>query len=373
MGLGERVDRVIDEAVRAGRITGAVVLVYKDGEPVVRRAAGFADREAAIPVEFDTIFRLASVTKPIVAAAALAMVERGKLGLTDKVADHLPWFTPRTADGKPADITMHHLLTHTSGLVYDPALELLPADRAISCGLSDTDLDFEANFSRHNAIPLAFAPGMRWAYSFATDLLGAVIAKVHGGTLEDAVVAYVAGPLGMIDSRFHITDPARLAVPYGDAKPLPVRMSDPWTATDDAGWTLGFSPSRIFNSKAFQSGGAGMAGTADDIMRLLEALRAGGAGVLRPETVRMGFANQIGALEMDDPGVKFGYFGAVVDDPARAMTPQSRGTIRWGGVYGLNWFIDPEEKLSAVSVTNNALEGCMGAFPDQIVNAVYGV
>lgn len=90
MSIEDRVNRAIDAALAEGRITGTVVLVYQDGRPIVRRAAGFADREAGKPVAFDTIFRLASVTKPIVAATALAMAERGLIGIEDNVADHLP-------------------------------------------------------------------------------------------------------------------------------------------------------------------------------------------------------------------------------------------------------------------------------------------
>lgn len=367
-----RIDQLIDHALAAYRITGTVVLVYRDGQPVFRRAAGFADREARKPVEFDTIFRLASVTKPIVAATALAMVERGLLGLSDTVAGHLPWFHPKMANGEAVDITIHHLLTHTSGLVYDPALEALPGDRAVNLGLSNTDLDFEANFSRYNSQPLAFRPGTQWAYGFSTDILGAVIARVHGGTLEDAVIRYVAGPLGMADTRFHVTDAERLATPYADSHPAPIRMPDPWADTREDSWPIAFSPSRIFNPKAYQSGGCGMAGTADDVMALLEALRTGGKGVLKPETIDMSFANQIGAVERDVPGMKFGYFGAVAEDPATAMTPHSRGTVSWGGVYGLNWLIDREKALSVLSITNNALEGCTGEYPVRIIEAVYG-
>ena len=111
-----------------------------------RRAAGYADREAGRPVEFDTIFRFASLTKPIVAATALAMVDRGLMSLSDSVAAHLPWFQPKTPDGVVADMSVHHLLTHTSGLVYDVTLEHLSDGQAITCGLLDTDLDFEGQF-----------------------------------------------------------------------------------------------------------------------------------------------------------------------------------------------------------------------------------
>jgi CubicO group peptidase (beta-lactamase class C family) len=368
-----RINQLIDHALDAGRITGTVVLICQDGQPVFSRAAGYADREAQKPIEFDTIFRLASVSKPLTAATALAMVERGLLGLSEKVADHLPWFTPKTPDGRIADITIHHLLTHTAGLVYDPALEKLSPDQAITQGLANTDLDFEANFSRHNAQPLNFEPGTRWAYSFATDVLGAVIAKVYGGTLEGAVNKYVTGPLGMKDSRFHVTDLDRLAAAYADSLPNPVRMPDPWLAGVESGWSLAYSPSRIFNPHAFQSGGAGMVGTAPDFMQFLEAIRTGGGNVLKPETVELAFTNQIGALEAGEPGAKFGYLGGLIDDPALTGTPHSPGTLQWGGVYGHNWFIDRSKNLSVLSFSNNAIEGCMGEFPRRITEAVYGV
>ncbi|MDH6267677.1 CubicO group peptidase (beta-lactamase class C family) [Rhizobium sp. SG_E_25_P2] len=371
MSMDHRLDQAIDRAISEGRITGSVVLVSRDGERVYSRAAGFADREAGRLVEMDTIFRLASVTKPFVAATALAMAERGLISVGDLVRDHLPWFQPKLADGRLADITLHHLLTHTAGLAYDPALERLPADLAVNCGLADTDLGYEANFSRLNAIPLHFEPGSQWLYSYATDILGAVIATVHGSTLEEAVCAYVADPLGLSDCRFHVTDPARLAVAYADGHPQAIRMPDPYSPPETEGWTLTFSPGRIFNPKAFQSGGAGMAGTAPDVMTFLETLARGGGDILSPETARAALSNQIGGIEAES-GRKFTYVGALVTDRRLAMTPQAEGTVRWGGVYGLNWFIDPVNRITGLSVTNTALEGCTGRYPDEIVQAIYG-
>ena len=372
MSVENRLHKVIDDALEAGTITGTVVLAFQHGQPIFRRVAGFADREAGKPVTSDTIFRLASVTKPIVAATALAMIDRGMMALSDRVSDFLPWFLPKTPDGETADITIHHLLTHTSGLTYDPALEHLLEDRAVNCGLSNTDLDFESNFSRHNSLPLAFTPGTQWTYSIAIDILGAVTSAVHGASLEAAVVEYVAGPLGMTDTRFHVTDRERLATAYADGNPVAIRMPDPYFGQEGADWSIGFSPSRIFNPEAFQSGGAGMAGTADNIMTVLETLRLGGKGLMKTEMVQAGMSNRIGELR-SDPGCGFGYFGAIVLDPAEAMSPQSPGTVRWSGVYGHNWFIDPAMGLTVLNMTNNAVEGCMGEFPNRIVEAVYGV
>ncbi|MDH4441776.1 MAG: serine hydrolase [Rhizobium sp.] len=370
MTIAKRVDALIDRVIEEERITGAVVLVYQDGKPLLEKTAGFADREAGVPVRLDTIFRYASVTKPIVAVTALVMIEKGLLSLEDRVVDHLPWFRPKTPDGREAPITIRHLLTHTSGLTYDPTLELLPEGQRMTLGLGNTDLSLDENFSRHNGIPLAFEPGARWAYSFATDILGGVLAAIHGDTLEAAVVHYVAGPLGMTDARFHVTDPDRLAVAYADHPDRPVRMPDPWVSGDEEGWRTVFSPARIFNPRAFQSGGAGMAGTARDFLLLLEMLRKDGAGLLSPALAQAALSNQIGKID-GEPGYRFTVVGGLVVDPAAAMTALPKGAIQWGGVYGNTWFMDPAERLTVVSLTNNALEGCIGAYPDMLRAAVY--
>ncbi|KKB10752.1 hypothetical protein VE25_16285 [Devosia geojensis] len=368
MQHGSLLDHVIDSAIARRKIVGTVVLVARSGEVVYRRTAGFADREAGKPIAENTIFRLASVTKPIVAATALAMIERGRLGLDDVVAGHLPYFTPKLPDGRQPAITVRQLLTHTAGLGY------AYSDPAISTGLGNTDFDFEANFTRVAALPLFYEPGTAWQYSVAIDVLGAVIAKVEGTTLGEAAARYVTGPLGMADTGFAVTDLSRLAVPYGDAQPEPERMGDPHVVVDANEGRKLFSPSRIFNPRAFQSGGAGMVGTAADILEFLEALRRGGDPILSAETTAMAMRNQIGDLpRADSPGMRFGFLGAVLDDPAAAGWTSAPGTVNWGGVYGHSWFIDPANGLSVAIMSNTALEGCTGQFPADVRNAVYGV
>jgi CubicO group peptidase (beta-lactamase class C family) len=365
--LKTRVDAVVDDAL-GSRIVGTVVMVARDGEIIYSRAAGHADREAGKPMREDTIFRLASVTKPIVAATALAMGERHLLGLNNAVSDHLPYFRPRLADGSEAKITIRQLLTHTAGLGYDYS-----ADPEITTGLQNTDLDFEENLTRVARQPLLFAPGTGWRYSIATDVLGAVIARIHGDSLADAVAHYVTGPLGMSDTRFAVTDPERLAVPYADGDPEPVRMQDPHVLTAPDGNKTTFSPGRIFNPRAFQSGGAGMAGTAGDFLTFLEALRNRGDTILHPDTLVQATQNQIGDLprEPKDAGQRFGYFGAIIVDPRAAQRPQAPGSYRWGGVYGHDWFVDPANGISAVIMTNTAFEGGNGRFPRDIARALY--
>ncbi|KKC39473.1 hypothetical protein WH87_04525 [Devosia epidermidihirudinis] len=360
------IDRVIDDAISNKTIVGTEVLVAKAGRVIYRRAAGHFDREAGAPMPENAIYRLASVTKPIVAATALAMMDRGLLSLDDRVDQHLPYFQPKLDDGEIAPITLRHLLTHTSGLGYE-----YPGDPKITTGMQDTDLDHEANLTRIAQQKLMFAPGTAWNYSVATDVLGAVLAKAHGGMLGEAVLDFVTGPLGMTETGFFVASHSRLAPPYADNQPEPVPMGDNYQAEGSVGNSTLFSPIRMFNPKAFQSGGAGMAGTASDILKLLEALRLGGKGIIQPQTVAEATSSQIVELSTGDAGMGFGYLGAVVLDPAAADTPEAVGTFTWGGIYGHSWLVDPANEMVLISMSNTAVEGCNGKFPRNVRNAAY--
>lgn len=132
-----------------------------------------------------------------------------------------------------------------------------------------------------------------------------------------------------------------------------------------------YSPSRALDPDAYPSRGAGIVGTASDVLRLLECVRTGGGPVLKPATAASMLTNQIGELAGPQPGVGFGYGGAVIVDPAAAQSPQSRGTWMWGGVYGHSWFVDPARKLTVVLLTNTALEGMLGKLTVDLRDAVY--
>jgi CubicO group peptidase (beta-lactamase class C family) len=151
-------------------------------------------------------------------------------------------------------------------------------------------------------------------------------------------------------------------------------MQDPHTVTRADGTRTTFSPGRIFNPRAFQSGGAGMAGTAGDFLTFLEALRNRGDTILHPDTVVQATQNQIDDLprEPKDAGQRFGYLGAVIVDPEAADRPQAPGSYRWGGVYGHDWFVDPANGISVVIMTNTAFEGGNGRFPKDVARAIYG-
>ncbi|MBJ7576634.1 beta-lactamase family protein [Devosia sp. MC532] len=363
--MGHRVNAVMDSAIEQQKIVGAELLVFQHGKQIIRRTAGHFDREANVPMIENAIYRLASVTKPIIAATALAMVDKGLLKLDDAVRDYLPYFTPRSPDGSESVITIHHLLTHTSGLGYDYS-----ADPLISGGVGPTDNNFEENFTRVAKLPLNFAPGTAWLYSVAIDVLGAVLAKIHGGTLDETAKTYVTGPLGMADTGFFVSDLTRLAKPYADGAP-PHQMRDPEPVMNAEGNTTVFSPKRIFSAKAFQSGGGGMAGTSSDMATFFETMRKGGGDVVSEALVRRAFTNQTGGLLGPDAGRSFGYFGSIIEDTSRTEQPGGRGAANWGGVYGHSWLVDHANELTIVSMTNTALEGCTGVYPKDLIRAVY--
>jgi CubicO group peptidase (beta-lactamase class C family) len=374
VGLKARLDQVIERTLEERRIVGTVVLVAKGGEIAYSRAAGFADREAGRSMREDCIFLLASVAKPIVTAAALRLIEDGRISLGDSVRRWLPEFAPRLADGSVPEITIHHLLTHSAGLSYvfmedqDGPYHRL----RISSGFDRTDADLDEIVRRISAAPLAYEPGKGWGYSMAIDVLGAVIEKATRQSLPRVVADLVLKPLGMKDTGFEIVDSNRLVTHYadGDPKPRPIAADD---RVNFFGKPVEFSPVRLLerDSKAFPSGGAGMAGTASDVLKFLETVRAG--GLLQPETRSAMFKVQAQTRgQAEGPGWEFGFGGAVLADPKAAGTPQARGTLQWNGAYGHKWFIDPTNDLTVVALTNTTFEGMVGRFTVDVRNAVYG-
>ncbi|GLI04448.1 serine hydrolase [Paenibacillus tyrfis] len=373
--LDTSLDEVIERTLTDNRLVGAVVKVAVDGVLVYNGAAGFADRERNNPMQENALFRLASVSKPIVSTAALVLISQGRLQLDDRVDRWLPYFQPRLQNGDIAELTIRHLITHTAGLTYRFFQEENgPYHRAgVSDGMDQAGITLEENLRRIASVPLLYTPGTQWKYSIATDVLGAVIAKVTEMPLQEAVYSLVLKPLGMYDTGFTAVDPERLTTAYANDVPVPRPMHDPDSLAFVEG-TAGFrlAPSRALDESAFPSGGAGMVGSAHDFLQLLETLRKGGTPLLPERLVREMTTNQIGDLPMAYwPGRGFGLGFTLLKDPAAAGTPESPGTWRMGGTYGHSWFVDPERKLSVVAFTNTALEGMSGQFTVDLCKAVY--
>ncbi|MBX4858613.1 beta-lactamase family protein [Rhizobium sophorae] len=370
--LAAVVDEAITSALTEKRLVGTVVLVARDGEIVHSRAAGLADRESGLPMREDTIFRLASITKPIVTIAAMRLVEQGRIGLDDAVTRWLPDFRPRLPDGSEATIRIRQLLTHTSGLSYSFFEEDGSYARAgVSDGLDEPGLPLAENLRRIASAPLRFAPGSDWQYSVAMDVLGGVIEAETGVPLGEVVTDLVTKPLGLADTAFSVRDRSRLAAAYMNASPEPVLMGETALVMSLMG-PIRFAPNRIFDPASYHSGGAGMAGTAGDVLAILETIRRGGAPLLSIETVGMMMTDQAsGHRQQHEPGSGFGFGWSVITNPAEAGVPFPKGTLKWGGVYGHSWFIDPVNGLTVVALTNTTLEGMWGKFTVDLREAIY--
>lgn len=438
----DTLDTVITQAVQEERIVGTVVLVAHHGQLVYQRAAGWADREAKKPMQPDTIFRLSSVTKPMVTAAAMRLEEEGRLPLQAPVTRWLPDFRPsapqaaqaaqtETAEPRRPTITIEQLITHTSGLSYSFMEDRnSPYARAkVSDGLNMA-ISLAENLKRLGSVPLVYEPGKGWRYSLSIDVLGGVMEAETHQSLPDIVRETVTGPLGMKDTGFAVTDPDRLAVPYKDAPAKDSatahtssrnganasgsnthssngdkQTSDGSTHSSDSmhdgnhaetapttprsraairmqaqdtldtgDGVLNFDNDHVWNRQGYPSGGGGMVGTAPDFMKFLLSLRPGAQKrVLKPETVARMMQPHVNPAWLDfmKPGWSWGYGWAVLDDPAKAHTPMSRGTLQWGGVYGHHWFYDPVKDVAVVAFTNTTVEGMNGPFTVDVVDAVY--
>ncbi len=369
--LAARLDPVLDAALAEDRIVGAVALVAKKGEIAYARAVGLADREAGRPMTLDTIFRASSLTKPIVTAAFLSLVEQEVMGLDDPVIRWLPAFQPKFG-GQAPTITLRQLLTHTAGLSYGfmqpndgPYLQL-----GVSDGMDQPGLGFPEELERVTKAGLFFPPGAAWLYSVGLDVLGAAMEAATGKSLGEVVAAKVTDKLGMADTGFYVADPARLAVPYADGMP-PVKMGAAHTVPFAELSGIKFAPERINTPGSFPSGGAGAACSAPDFLTFLEAIRTGGRPIVTQATASAMMTNQTGshAIVTSGPGWGFGFGGAVMLDPAAAASPLPAGAWMWGGVYGHSWFVDPQGETSYVLMTNTSTEGMSGPLSADLMAA----
>jgi CubicO group peptidase (beta-lactamase class C family) len=353
---GDRLRRINDMVQRnmdAHRIAGAVTLVARRGRVVYFEAQGYSDIEAKTIMGKRTIFRMASSTKPISALAILLLLEDGKLLLTDPVSKFLPEFkhmkvaVPRT-DGPGMDlvpaareITLHDLLTHTSGLGSGGPGEkemgkILRAKKA-----EDTLADLIPKLA---TVPLDFQPGTKWRYSGLAgfDTLGRVVEVVSGQTLDRFLMQRLFEPLGMNDTFFVVPEEARsrqATIYLNKGKGLE-KLALP----------------AFFTGRKYFSGAGGLASTAEDYGRLAQMLLNGGElngkRLLSPCTVALLSANHTGEMfpgQLGRPqGIGFGLGVEVIQDAIKAGWLRSNGSYGWDGAFGTTFWVDPREKMIAV-------------------------
>lgn len=360
--------------VGPGKIAGCQVSVGRRGYLAYERSMGERDRERGEAMGDDTIFRIYSMTKPIVSVALMQLFEQGMFQLDDAVARVVPsWREHRvwvSGEGdamvtEPArrPISFRDLLSHTSGLTYGGALPgmgdqhavdaLYRAQKIRSAGVQQSMAEFMEKLSR---VPLRFQPGTAYMYSLATDVCGALVELMSGEPLADYLQAHILGPLGMVDTAFQVAagDVHRFAANYA-------RMPDKTTVLYDDPVTSAFT-----KPPGFVSGGGGLTGTMADYQRFCEMLRRGGEldgqRIIGPRTLDLMRLNHLpggkdlASLDVDllapygSVGVGFGLgFASTIDQVATGAL--SRGDYYWGGAASTVFWVDPIEDLWVVFMT----------------------
>ncbi|MND99893.1 Esterase EstB [compost metagenome] len=370
-----RLDEVVDMAIAQQRIVGTVVTVLHDGVPIYRRSAGFSDRENGVPMEDGLVFRWASLSKTVLSALTLAVVDHGLMSLDDKITQWLPDFTP-TWKGAIPQITVRQLLTHTAGLAY-PFFEPDGAYSrvGVSSGTDCPGMTFEDELQRITEAGLIYAPGTQWAYSLSLDVLGAALEKATGKPLAQVMKQYISAPLGLNTMDFTIAEGTALAKPYvREPAGTIVEMEQTHAVEFPGPYFITICPDRVYDTLSFPSGGAGMVGTIDEFASVLEMIRQNGNPCLKPQSAQAMLDNQTADIEnMMGPGWGFTFGGARVMNPAATDTPLPEGTVMWSGAYGHSWLIDPRNKLTMVLMTNTTPEGDWGDYPCAFRDAIYGV
>ena len=360
----ERLARLTDAMqgyVDDSQLAGGVVLVARRGRVAYLNAFGQRDLASGAAMGEDAMFRIASQTKAIVSTAVMLLQEEGKLLISDPVGRYLPEFAStqvavaRTDGGYDvvnarARVTIRHLLTHTSGVSYGngPASDLWEAAGIQGWYFADRDEPVGAVMARLARLPLDAHPGERWIYGYNTDILGAMIAKISGRTLEEFLETRVLGPLGMVDTHFYLP-PAkrdRLATVYSAVDGGLERAPEPGHMVGQGAYADG--PRKSF------SGGAGLLSTATDYARFLQMMLNGGelegTRLLSRKTVELMTTNHL----TDQPfraGQGFGLGFSIVENVGARGLPGSKGEFGWGGAYHSTYWVDPQEELVVVYLT----------------------
>jgi CubicO group peptidase (beta-lactamase class C family) len=352
-----RLVEVLQREVATARLPGAVAMIARRGQVLLHETVGQQDPANNVPMALDSIFRIYSMTKPIVSVAVMMLMEQGKLLLSDPVAKYLPEFEdtkltthisghavlhrPRHAP------TLQDLLRHTAGLTYE-ILGTEPIQRQYAqaqlASRERTNREFAQALA---AIPLMFEPGTVWEYSRATDLLGALVEVVSGQSLGTFLQENILGPLDMVDTSF-VVPPEKHH-----------RIAEAFEKDPDGG----IAPRLIDVRKpvAMEAGGAGLASTSADYARFLQCLLNGGEldgqRILSNATVRYMTADHLGSIgvhragrsgELLPPGHGFGLGFAVRLEEGIGAMAGSKGLYYWGGIAGTTFFVDPTKDFFAL-------------------------
>ena len=367
---GERLGRIQEKMrtyIDSGKIPGAITAVARDGRVAHFEVQGQMDVEAGRKMRPDTIFRIYSMTKPVTGVAVLILYEEGRFLLTDPVANYLPEFTdatvyvggsakrPRTEPARP--LTIRHLLTHTSGLLYGGESDDGVAEMYKRAEVWKAD-SLEEFVKRLAAQPLAAQPGTQWHYSVSLDVLGRLVEVVSGHPFDRFLKERIFDPLGMTDTGFF--------VPRGNLD----RLAASYGPDGDGGMKLLDAPgeSSYLDPEKIPYGGHGLVSTAADYLRFAQMLansgELDGVRILGRKTVDLMMSNHLAPelgpaplgeaadwYQSDPRGLGFGLSGAVVTDVGRGGLSGTAGSFFWGGNATTYFWVDREERLVGLLLT----------------------
>jgi CubicO group peptidase (beta-lactamase class C family) len=367
----EQIPPALQATVDAGDLSGFVTLLWSRGEVVQVNTIGRRDIAADKPMTRDTLFRIASMTKPITSVAALMLMEEGKLALEDPITRWAPEFSNMRVLKDPAgpvedtvpaarDITIEDLMTHRSGLAYG-FTSLGPIAHAYEAALGAPLLGpFGPDewMRRLGELPLTYQPGERFHYSHATDVLGFIVARIEGKSLGEVLKARILDPLGMGDTGFW-------------ARPENAdRLARLYKAPAEGGPLKDVSYPPEPEPPVFEAGGGGLISTADDYLRFARMLlgrgELDGVRLLKPETVDLMTTNRLTDAQREVPfmgipfwlGQGFGLGLSVITDPEKQswMGAGSKGAFGWPGAFGTWWQADPAQNLVLIYLIQNSME-----------------
>ena len=366
-----RIPGALQGVVDAGDLSGFVTLIWRKGEVVQLNTLGQRDIAGGKPMTRDTLFRIASMTKPITSVATLMLMEEGKLKLDDPITKWLPEFKAmkvmKDATGPvdevydaPRVITIEDLMTHRSGLAYG-FTSIGPIAHAYEAALGSpliNPLGPDAWISKLAELPLLYPPGERFHYSHATDLLGYLIARVEGTTLFELLHKKIFAPLGMVDTDFWCppNKRERMACLY--------RINPATDVIEDVSFP------HTDARPAFTGGGGGLISTLDDYLTFARLMlgkgELNGVRLIQPQTFDLMVANRLTAAQREIPfmgipfwlGQGFGLGVSVITDPEKQawMGAGSTGAFGWPGAFGTWWQADPEEDMVMIYLVQNSMD-----------------
>ncbi len=357
----QRIDDVMQAYIDRNEIAGAVTLVARRGKVVHFSAIGNRDAESGTPMTHDTIFRIASMTKPIASVALMMMYEEGHFQLRDPISKWLPEFADmRVAIPAPAQerlggryklvhaarpITVQHVLTHTSGMpnLYRGIMQPEYIEMVGQTEPGDTVGDV---LKRVATLPLNFHPGDAWEYSRATDIVGRLVEVMSGQTLDEFLKERIFEPLEMTDTHFYLP-----------ASKLD-RFATLYRPDDNGKMELAEAPTAesrfVAEPHVYFSGAGGLVSTARDYFRFHQMMLNGGelegTRILSRKSVELMTSNHTGdkGIWLTGPGYGFGLGYAIVTDLGQSGSPRSEGSYYWGGAYGTIFWVDPKEELIGI-------------------------